>query len=59
MTIRNVVTLSHLDPKLHEWAKEEAKKRSLTLGRLVEEALRRLREKEDKGEASSADPRLN
>lgn len=45
MTVRNVVTLSHLDPKLHQWAKKEAKRRSMPLGRLIEEALRALREK--------------
>ncbi|MBA7601840.1 hypothetical protein ES703_08924 [subsurface metagenome] len=45
---RNVVTLSHLDPELHEWLKDEASRRSkdgarVSLSRLVEEAVRRFK----------------
>ena len=46
---RNVVTLSHLDPELHEWLKEEASRRSqdsarVSLSSIVQEAVRRLRD---------------
>ena len=29
---RNVVTLSHLDPELHDWLKEEAQRRTQNTG---------------------------
>lgn len=32
---RNVVVLSHLDPELHDWLKEEAKRRSEAAGHRV------------------------
>lgn len=44
---RNVVTLSHLDPELHDWLKQEADRRSkprnkVSFASLVEIACRRL-----------------
>ena len=45
---RNVVTLSHLEPELHEWLRDEANRRSkdgarVSLSSLVEEAVRRFK----------------
>lgn len=33
--LRNVVTITHLDPDLHEWLKEEARRRSEREGRRI------------------------
>lgn len=33
--LRNVVTITHLDPDLHEWLKEEARRRSQQEGRRI------------------------
>lgn len=50
---RNVVTLSHLDPELHEWFKQEAQRRTQETGvrvhawQLFNTAAREFRERED------------
>jgi len=51
--MRNVVTLSHLDPELHEWLKEEARRRTQDSGvrvhawQLVNTALREFKARQD------------
>jgi len=51
--MRNVVTLSHLDPELQEWLKEEAHRRTQETGirvcswQLVNTAIREFRERQD------------
>jgi hypothetical protein len=37
---RNVITLSHLDPELEEWAREEAKRTSKHFYEIVNDALK-------------------
>lgn len=49
---RNVVTLSHLDPELHEWLKDEASRRSkdgarVSLSSIVQEAVRRYKAEQE------------
>ena len=51
MTQRNVVCISHLDPEIHQWLREEAARRTADTGKRVafwqvmDEALRRYKEK--------------
>lgn len=63
MSVRNVVTVAHVDPELHEWAKNEATRRSEEKGRKVplwevfDEALRALKGKYQKEEEPCAQSR--
>jgi len=35
MPLRNVVCISHIDPKIHDWFKQEATRRSQQAGKRV------------------------
>lgn len=51
--MRNVVTISHLDPELHEWLKKEARRRTQESGvrvhawQLVSTAIREFKVRQD------------
>ena len=57
---RHVVIISHLDPELHKWGKDEAARRSqdgspVHFWQVIEEAVRDYREKCEAKEVAHAD----